>query len=288
MRQGMMKGGLFRRWVSGLAYLLTTPGCAALPPAAVSAPANAAAPADLGYADLADLVLPATSVADVRIVDARTVDPERAPGVAPGRVRLYVEAELLALIRGARGAAPVLRFLVDVPADARGRPPRVEKGRFLVFGTIDAARPGELRLVAPDAMIGWSPDGDAAVRAIVQAAVDGNAPPAVTGIASAFHVPGTVIGESETQIFLATDTGAPVSVSVVRRPGKAPRWGAAFGEVVDEAAGAPARDTLAWYRLACGLPKALPAEAVSAETPDNADAVRQDYQAVLRDLGPCA
>ena len=261
-------------------------GCGAVPGgvAAGSSPPAAAA-ADLRFADLADLALPAPVVADIRIVDARALEPERAPGVAAGRVRVYVEAELLALIRGARGAAATLRFLVDVPADAGGRPPRLEKGRFLVFGSVEPARPGELRLVAPDAMIAWTAEGDAAVRAIAQAAVDGSAPPAVTGIASAFHVPGTILGESETQVFLATAAGTPVSVSVVRRPGQAPRWGAAFGEVVDEAAGRPAPDTLGWYRLACaGLPMTLPAAKVEGGDPAAAAA---DWALVRRDLGDC-
>ena len=35
------------------------------------------------------------------------------------------------------------------------------------------------------------------------------APPAITGVANGFHVPGTLPGEGETQLFLNTSTGEP-------------------------------------------------------------------------------
>ncbi|HYZ48303.1 MAG TPA: hypothetical protein VE567_05345, partial [Sphingomonas sp.] len=57
--------------------------------------------------------------------------------------------------------------------------------------------------------------------------------------------------------------------------------------IVDEAAKPPARDTLLWYRLACGLPRALPDEAVADLDGAAAEAARADYGYVLEQLGPC-
>lgn len=112
-------------------------------------------------------------------------------------------------------------------------------------------------------------------------------PPAITGLGNAFHVPGTLPGEGETQIFVQTATGAPISLSILRRPGEQRRWAVALGEIVDDAAAAPPRDTLLWYRLACGLPRALPPASTANEDPANAAIAREDYAFVLQQLGAC-
>ncbi len=78
-----------------------------------------------------------------------------------------------------------------------------------------------------------------------------------------------------------------MSLAVLRRPGEEPRYAVALGEMVDEAAGPPARDTLLWYRLACGLPPALPTSAVADLQPQDAAAAAADYRFVLGALGPC-
>ena len=62
------------------------------------------------------------------------------------------------------------------------------------------------------------------------------AAPRLVGIGKAFHSPGSLPGESETQLFLLATDNRPVSISVLRRPGQAPRWAVALGEIVDEAA----------------------------------------------------
>ena len=49
----------------------------------------------------------------------------------------------------------------------------------------------------------------------------------------------------------------------------------------------PASGSLLWYRLACGLPNALPARSVRALSPQDAELARADYQMVLDALGPC-
>ena len=96
-----------------------------------------------------------------------------------------------------------------------------------------------------------------------------------------------VPGEGETQVFLQTADQRPVSLSVLRRPGEEPRWAVALSEIVDEAAGPPPRDTLLWYRLACGLPRALPPRSTAALAPGDAEIAQADYRFVLAALGPC-
>jgi hypothetical protein len=98
-------------------------------------------------------------------------------------------------------------------------------------------------------------------------------------------VPGSLPGESETQIFLQTADGRPVSLNVLRRPGQTPRWSVALSETDDDAAEPPRPETLLWYRLACTLPPILPRQSlVEAESPH---AIRADYRLVIDGLGRC-
>jgi len=103
----------------------------------------------------------------------------------------------------------------------------------------------------------------------------------VTGISSAFRVPGAIPGEAESQFFLSTADGKPVSLVVLTRPGQPRRLSIALGEVIDDAAAGVKPGTLLWYRLACFLPKALP------RTIDAGMEVADDYSFVLTSLGRC-
>ncbi len=114
------------------------------------------------------------------------------------------------------------------------------------------------------------------------------AAPAITGVGRAFHVPGSLPGESETQIFLQTEDQRPISISILRRPGEQPRWSVALGEIVDAAASRPEPESLLWYRLACGLPPSLPAQAIQDASPQESRAIADDYRLVLESLGACA
>jgi hypothetical protein len=250
--------------------------------------ATAARPAGTSYADLADLVLAAPVIADAAIRSAAKLKGADAAGVAPGHTRFYVEADLVALIRGgADGVPPRIGYLLDVAPDASGRLPKLKKLRVLLFARPVAGTPGQIQLVAPDAQVAWTPADDQRVRAIAQALVAPDAPPVITGIGNAFHVPGALPGEGETQVFLTTANGAPVSLTVLRRPGEQPRWAVALSEIVDEAAAPPARDTLLWYRLACSLPADLPARSTASLDEGNAATAREDYRFVIAQLGPC-
>lgn len=263
-------------------------------PVVFSAPAAAQEPAAAGryavgphYADLADLVLAAPLIVDATIDSTVRIKGEEALGVAPGMARFYVNADVIALIRGTTGIPKKVGYLVDVPIDSRGDTPRLKHLRVLLFARPVANRPDQLQLVAPDAQRPWSPAADAMVRQIAREAVAPDAPPVITGVGNAFHVPGTLPGEGETQIFLATADGSPVSLSILSRPGQQKRWAVALSEIVDAAAAPPAPDTLLWYRLACALPPQLPESSLEGADPANAAKAREDYRFVLRSLGPC-
>ncbi|HWK36574.1 hypothetical protein [Sphingomonas sp.] len=180
-----------------------------------------------------------------------------------------------------------ISYLVDVPADSRGKPPKLKKARVLLFARTVAGRAGEIQLTSLNGQQFWSEPLESRIRGIARELVAPDAPPAITGIGNAFHVAGTLPGEGETQIFLTTADQRPVSLNVLRRPGEQPRWAVALSEILDEAAAPPARDTLLWYRLACGLPQSLPDRTLASLADADATIARQDYAFVLRALGPC-
>ena len=265
---------------------------AAILSAASAQPAGGQTPPDypaLTYADLADLAAGAPVAAHVRLRDADALDAREAPDVRPGFRRFLVEAEVIALIRGAGGIPPRVRYLVDLPNDSRGRPARLgRRAEMLVLAHPVPNRSGELRLVAPDAQIPFTPPAAEMLRSILRDLSAADAAPRITGIGRAFHVPGALPGESETQIFLQTANNRPISLSVLRRPGERPRWSVALGEIVDDAAAAPATDSFLWYRLACTLPARLPGNALREAGADEARAIQADYRVVMEGLGPCA
>jgi len=243
----------------------------------------------LTYADLADLALAAPVAVHLRIRDADALGAREAPNVPAGRRRFLVEADVVALIRGADGLPARVSYLVDVANDSRGRPARLRGGdEVLVLASRVANRPAELRLVAPDAQLPYAAETAARLRAILRDSSAADAAPRLTGIGRAFHVAGTLPGESETQIFLQTAGNRPISLNILRRPGERPRWSVALSEIVDDAAAPPAPETLLWYRLACTLPPRLPASSLNEAGPDEARAIQADYRVVLDGLGPCA
>lgn len=251
-------------------------------------PPALAVPGDnASYSDIADLVVISPLIVDATIKNLRKIAPEQAVGVPATLQRVLVEADIGALIRGQEGVTPRVRFLLDVPKDAKGKLPKLKKQRLFLLGSTVAGRPGEIRLSRPNALVQWSPANDQLVRAITKEAVQLDAPERITGITSAFYSAGTVLGEGETQIFLKTAKDQPLSLSVLSRPGEAKRWAVSTAEVIDESATAPQKFTLLWYRLACGLPRALSPELVEAADSDNAARAQADYKYILDSLGPC-
>ncbi|MCP1468928.1 hypothetical protein J3E64_000599 [Sphingobium sp. OAS761] len=251
-------------------------------PNAVSTPAGTG----LSYADIVDLADNAPMVAIVRIRNSIVLKPEQAGSPPPGHRRLFIEADVTALIRGDGGISPTIGYLYDAPVDARGKLPKLKKRDVLLFAR-PGSRPGQIQLIARDAQLPATPEETARAKAVVSSLMARDAPPRILGLGDSFHVAGTIAGESETQIFLRTESGDPVSLSVLRRPGQAPRWAVALGEIVDEAARPPEPGTLLWYRLACDLPAALPAPSVRTLPIQDAEAARADYRFVIDALGPC-
>ncbi len=252
-----------------------------------SVQAVAAPTSPYSYADLADLASNAPVVARAKIRSVTQLKPERAPDVAAGHVRFFITARLESLIVGQPITGESIRYLVDLPLDARGRAPRVPKQSMLLFARPVAGRTSEIQLIAPDAQIPASPDTEMRVRSILREVYAADAPRRVTGLRELLHVPGNLAGEGETQIFLSTPDGSPASVTVVRRPGQLTSWGVSFSEIVDQAARPPARDTLGWYRLACFLPRAVPAGLQIAGSPRDQSLAREDYAMVTAQLGSC-
>ncbi|MGV3553689.1 MAG: hypothetical protein ACO1OD_00360 [Croceibacterium sp.] len=251
------------------------------------ASATAATVPQLTYADIAGLAEAASVIVRVRVKDQATVEPDRARGVAPGLARLYVEAETEAVLKAPAALGESLTYLADVPLDAKGRAPKLKKQSFLVFARPVPGGPGQLQLVQPDAQIGADGSVDARLRAIIAELASPDAPPRISGVRDAMSVPGNLAGESETQVFLETVHGTPVSLTVLRRPGQDPTWGVSWTELVDQSAEAPQRGTLEWYRLACFLPRELPQDAYLQREQAARYQAQADYGYILAQLGEC-
>lgn len=283
----MAPSDALRRFAAGLALF-----CATIAPtiaAAASESPTTARPASVApsYADLADLADNAPLVLRARIASVAVLPPERQTGVRPGRVRVYVEAVTENLLSGPAAIGEALRYLADVPADAKGRPPKLKKQSVLLFARHVAGHPGELQLVAPDAQLTWDPALEARLRAVLVELLAADAPGRIDGVKEAIYVPGNLAGEGETQLFLATADGEPAAITVFHHPGLPTTWGVSFSEVMATTGNAPARDSLTWYRLTCFLPRTLPAGTnVSGTDEDRVQAVA-DYAKVVSDLGNC-
>lgn len=275
--------------VALLSCLISAAHCAVFPAFAQGLsmiPQTSSQRSVLAYADIVDLADNAPLVAHVRIRNIINLKAEQA-GVAPaGYKRVFLEGDVIGLIRGEAGISPLISWLYDVPLDARGKMPKLKKAQVILFARA-GARPGQIQLVARDAQIASTAVELDRAKAIVSALVAPDAPPRILGLGDAFHVAGTVAGEGETQIFLRTENGDPVSLSILRRPGQDPRWAVALGEIVDEAARAPAPGSLLWHRLACALPPTLPASSVRTLAVPDAEAARADYRVVIDALGAC-
>jgi len=251
------------------------------------AAAVAPAPPVATYADMAELAEQAAIVALVEVRDQAVVKSERAPGLQAGHARLYVTARTAALLASRAPLGESINYLVDVPLDARGRPPKLKKQRFLLFARPVSGQPGSLQLVGNGGQLPATPESEQLARKVVADFAAPDLPPALTGVRDVMSVAGNLVGESETQLFLDTRTGQPVSLTVVRRPGMEPQWGVSWSEIVDQAARPPQPQTVEWYRLACSLPAQLPADAYLQDDRAARARAEADYRYILEQLGPC-
>jgi hypothetical protein len=252
-------------------------------PAAAQTPVRAIE----GYADLADLTLASPIILQANIAKAERLNRKTAPDVAAGRVRMLVTARVESVVVSPQAVPGEIRYLWEGPLDARGKPPKLKGVPVLLF-LRPGAKPGDYQLANAAGQVAVTPTALQTVRAVVaqsrQTELRGLR---VTGIGNAFHVRGSVPGESESQIFVSTADGRPVSLVVLNRPGQAPTYAVATGDVIDESAKPVPPRTLVWYEFACRLPRSLPPAAVEQLAPEDARAVATDYQFVLQQLGPC-
>ncbi len=256
-------------------------------PAAGQQPVQNSAQSDVTYADLTDLAEAAPLVIRATVRQQITLKPERAPDLAAGYARLYIEARTAALISGNVPIGETLKYLVDVPLDAKGKPPKLKKQDVILFARTVPGRPSEIQLVDARAQFVWSDSFEQRLRPILAETLSADKPPVVTGIRDALSVEGNLVGESETQLFLKTANDAPASITILRRPGQAPFWGVSWTEIVDQAAEPIRPNTLRWYRLACFLPDTLPMEANLSRDGEARVRAGQDYSYVVGQLGPC-
>ncbi|GGB93101.1 hypothetical protein GCM10011494_09410 [Novosphingobium endophyticum] len=271
-----------------LATIVAVAGLAMQP---LSAVAQDPTPARTGisytYADIADLADSAGLVVHAQVRRIARVADERAPGLKPGTARFYIEARTKALLAGQAPLGDSIAYLVDLPLDARGKAPKLKKADVLLFARAVPGRPGEIQLVSPGAQQLWTPELDARVRRVLEALVAPDAPARITGVRELLHVPGTLAGQGETQIFLTTADGSAASITVRHEPGRPPVWGVSFSELVADVGHPPRKDTLEWYRLACFLPNTLPPGANVSEAFGARRQAESDYRMVLGELGPC-
>ncbi|MEW9854801.1 hypothetical protein [Novosphingobium sp. M1R2S20] len=280
-----------RRLAPALLVATTLGGCVTSVQAQGPLPANgraeAGSPYAPTYADLADLADSAPLVVHARVRKFARVDDSRAPGLRPGHSRFYVEADTRSLITGRTPIGERFAYLVDVPVNAQGKPPFRKKDGVLIFARTVPGRPGELQLVRPGAQIPWTQASESQVREIVRALLEPDAPGKVTGVREIIHVPGTLAGEGETQIFLTTADSSAASVTVRHTPGAPPQWGASFSELVAEVGRPPKPQSLEWYRLACFLPQNPPPGVNLSESLEARRRADADYRLVMSELGPC-
>jgi len=166
--------------------------------------------------------------------------------------------------------------------------PKLKKQEVLLFARSVPGRPSELQLSGDSAQQFYSPEFEARLRPVLTDLAASDSPPVIVGVRDALSVPGNLTGESETQIFLETENGAPVSVAILRRPGRPPTWGVSWGEIIDQSARPPEPESLEWYRLACALPARLPAEANLSNDSAARTQAERDYQLMMGALGPCS
>ena len=271
--------------VSALATVLT----AGVAGGASAAPGPAAAPSAPAatYADLVGLAEAASIVAEVTVQSQAVVPPERAPGLAAGHARLYLETHTLRVLKGPSALGESVNYLADVPLGIKGKPPKLRKQTFVIFARPVPGQTGALQLVSPNAQLPLDATIEERARTVIAQLVAPGAPPRIGRVHDVISVAGNLAGESETQMVVDTATGAPASLTVVRRPNMDPTWGVSWSEIVNQSAKPPAPDTIAWYRLACSLPRRLEPGAFLQSDPAGRQRAEADYQLIVDQLGPC-
>ncbi|MFC3713449.1 hypothetical protein ACFOMD_12760 [Sphingoaurantiacus capsulatus] len=241
-----------------------------------------------GFADIADLTIGAPVVLKAAITKASKLSRKEAPDVPEGRVRLLIEAQVQGVLTAREAVPAKISYLWDGSLDARGKVPKLKGLPVILFLKRVPGREGQYQLTSRNGQIAGTARSEQHIRRVLS---DIRQPDIrdlrVTGLGNAFHVRGSIPGEAESQIFINTATGRPVSLVVLSRPGQAKSYSVALSDVIDDAATTIPRDTLMWYHLACQLPRALPAGSVDQLEDADKQAVAADYGFVLTSLGAC-
>lgn len=248
---------------------------------------HAASDVNFTYADFADLVTEAPMVVDLQIRKIRKLPKTQSMGVAENIQRVLAEADVNSLLRGPSGIAAKQKFLIDLQKNAQGKMPKLKKMRFFAFASPVNGRNDMLQLIRPDALVKYSESSNIMVRRILPEAVRIDAPQKITGVSSAFHSPGNILSEGETQIFLTTENRQPFGLSIINRNDTGREWSVSTSEVISDSVPAPKRNTLLWYRLACGLPKTLPQSTLNGANAENTAKAEADFQYIRGQLGQC-
>ncbi len=263
--------------VAGRVWTLTV--AAAIAFAHVPAAAAAASPR-ASFADLAALGLAAPVVVRATAIRDERLNPRDAAGLAPGMARFLVTATTTTAIAAPGDVPPRLTYLIDRPLDARGKPPKPAVRDVLLFlrpGT-DA---GQYALIDAHGEVPWTASAEAAVHNVLADNRRGTVP-VVTGIASAFRVPGAVPGEAESQFFLSTRER---QAGVARRPDPPGRGAAAVGRA--RRRHRRCRGRRCRRRRCCGTASPAPCRAALPPGLGAAADVAGDYRFVRDSLGPC-
>ena len=108
------------------------------------------------YADIADLVVNSPLILDAQIRKVTKLPETQAVGVPANIQRVVIDADVNSLIRGSDGFAAKARFLLDVPKDAKGKIPKLQKRRYFLLGS-KVGQPGDVETVAPRRIGGMEP-----------------------------------------------------------------------------------------------------------------------------------
>jgi hypothetical protein len=244
------------------------------------------------YAELARLTVenPVVVRAEVRRQSVAKVAAGEAP-LPPGHIRLLLQARVTGVLAAAAAVPETITIIWQGPSLAKGKAPRFVKRQGLFF--LSAARDrDDLFGLASAANILPS---DAVLESRVKSiAAEARGPQyrdlRLTGISEAFSQPDEPPYARRTVFFLTTRSGKPVSL-YLRAHGDDPQRDLVLFTTSDFIANvAPVQpETLAWFFLACALPRTLP-PAVLAAQPSEADAsyLAADFERVFAKLGTCS
>ncbi|APG62136.1 hypothetical protein LPB140_04185 [Sphingorhabdus lutea] len=239
------------------------------------------------YVDLADIILSSPIIIDGIVTKEKKVPASQTPFLDKKLQRKLVELQLNSLIRGKNGMPATVRFVMDVRANAKGKFPKFKKQRIMVFGDNQGLPMGDLRLLRPDIFFNYDPQLDRMVRNITKEALLLDAPQKITGVQSAYHSSGTIIGTGLTEIFFATEKGQPLAILIDTDAQNGKSWSVSNEEVLGSNRPIVRQNTLLWYRLACELPQSIATDKMGGDDKDIHARIQSDYAFVRAKLGKC-